>query len=199
LNIQNTQNSGDIVGGLYGGDNAISNNVSSSYYTPPTTVNTSEITSSIEATTSGLVNSAVSNVPSDELASLQSASKAISSNGPTATKMPTAATDTINRAPIKEATSQIYNDSRIPLPYSDSTDSKPPKAEVLEQYNDLRAELDVQVNLRRDNRIKYREAVATYGSNSLQATNALRDYKDSVREVESLETAVEAAYSELYS
>ena len=199
LNSQNSQNSGNVVGGLYGGDNAISNNVSSSYYASPTTVNASEITNSVEATTSGLVNSAVSNIPSDELASLQSASKAISSNGPSATKMPTAATNTINRAPIKEATSQIYNDSRIPLPYSDSTDSKPPKAEVLEQYNDLRAELDVQVNLRRDNKIKYREAVATYGSNSLQATNALRDYKDSVREVESLETAVEAAYSELYS
>ena len=198
LNSQNTQNSGDIVGGLYGGDNAISNNVSSSYYTPPTTVNTSEITSSIEATTSGLVNSAVSNVPSDELASLQSASKAISSNGPTATKMPTAATDTINRAPIKEATSQIYNDSRIPLPYSDSTDSKPPKAEVLEQYNDLRAELDVQVNLRRENKIKWREAVSTYGGESYQAVTALRDYKDSIREVESLETTIELAYKELY-
>lgn len=198
LNSQNSENSGNIIGGLNGGDNAISNNISSSYFTPPTTVNTAEITSSVEATTNGLVNAAAANIPSDELASLQSASKAISSSGSFNTKMPTAATDTVSRAAIKEETAKIYDDSRIPLPYSDSTGPKPPKAEVLEQYNDLRAELDVQVNLRRDNRIKWRQAVSTYGSESYQAVTALRDYKDSVREVESLQDAIELAYKELY-
>lgn len=195
LNSQNTANDGNVVGGLYGGDNAISNNVSSSYYTPPTTVNVAEAANNLK---NGYVNAAITTVPPNELASLQSASKAISSNGPNSSKMPTAATDTVDRSSIKSATSEIYDDPRIPLPYSDSAENKPPKAEVLEQYNDLRGQLDVAVNERRQNRIKYRDAVSNYGSDSLQATNALRDYKDSIRDVENLQTAVEAAYSELY-
>jgi hypothetical protein len=198
LNSKNSQNGGNAVGGLYGGDNAISNNVSSSYFTSPTTVNPSQITQSVDASTNGLVNATVSNVPSDELASLQSASKSISSNGPAATKMPTAAVNTVDRSSIKSATTEIYSDKRISLPYSDSAESKPPKAEVLEQYNDLRGELDVAVNNRRQNKIKWKEAVSTYGGESVQAVTALRDYKDSIREVESLETAVELAYKELY-
>ena len=198
LNSQNSLNSGNIVGGLTGGDNAISNNISSSYYTPPTTVNTTEITNNVGATTNGLVNAATSNIPSDDLASLQSASKSISSSGSFITKMPTAATDTVNRVAIKEETVKIYDDNRIPLPYSDSNDSKLPKAEVLEQYNELRAELDIAVNLRRDNKIKWNQAVSTYGSESYQAVTALRDYKDSVKEVGFIEEAIEAAYTELY-
>lgn len=196
LNSKNNSNTGEIVGGLYGGDNAISNNVSSSYWKSPTTAN---ISGSIESASNGLVNAVTSTVPTNELAGLQSASKAISSNGSSAGKMPTAAVNTINTASIKEETVEIYNDSRIIPPYSDVTSSKPPKAEVLEQYNDLRAELDVQVNLRRENRVKWRAAVSTYGEESYQAVTALRDYKDSIREVESLEAAIELAYQELYT
>ena len=190
LNSKNIQNTGNIVGGLYGGDNAISNNVSSSYTAPvlPT-----------QAAIEGLVNSAVSSIPSNELASLQSASKAISSNGSTPIKMPTAAIATIDRSAIKAATSEIYGDSRISLPYSDSENSKPPRAEVLEQYNDLKAQLDIQQDLKAETRNKWREAKATYGENSSQAQTALRDYKDTLNEIDSLQAAVEAAYSELYS
>jgi hypothetical protein len=190
LNSKNTQNAGEVVGGLYGGDNAISNNVSSSYtgFTAPT-----------QPSTESLVNSAVSSVPSDQLASLQSASKAISSNGPNPVKMPTAATDTIDRSSIKAATTEIYGDSRISLPYSDSASSKPPNAEILEQYNDLTAQLQVQEALKIENRNKWREAKATYGDNAYQTVTALRNYKDTLNEITYLQTAIDAAYAELYT
>jgi hypothetical protein len=190
LNSKNLQNTGEVVGGLYGGDNAISNNISSSY---------TGVTVPTQISTESLVNSTVASVPSDELASLQSASKAIASNGPNPAKMPTAATDTIDRSSIKAATTEIYGDSRIALPYSDSADSRPPNAEILEQYNDLRAQLQVQEALKTENRNKWREAKATYGENSLQAVNALRDYKDTLNEISALQTAVDAAYAELYT
>jgi hypothetical protein len=192
LNSKNLQNTGDIVGGLYGGDNAISNNVSSSYV-PPIAPNAAQIS------TEGLVNSATTNVPSDELASLQSASKAMASNGSNPVKMPTAATDTVDRSSIKAATTEIYGDSRISLPYSDSAESKPPNAEILEQYNDLVAQLQVQEALKTENRNKWREAKATYGENALQTVNALRDYKDTLNEITALQTAIDAAYAELYT
>lgn len=194
LNSQNTQNNGNIVGGLYGGDNAISNNVSPSSIAQTTV---SSVTSQIA--NNGLVNETVSKVPVDQLASLQSASKAIASNGSNATKIPTAATKTIDRASIKGATSELYGDSRISLPYSDSEESKPPNVEVLEQYNDLQAQLDIQLDLKIENRNKWRAAKETYGENSLQAQQALRDYKDTLNEIDSLQAAVDAAYSELYS
>jgi hypothetical protein len=190
LNSKNLQNTGEVVGGLYGGDNAISNNISSSY---------TGVTVPTQTSTESLVTSTVASVPSDELASLQSASKAISSNGPNPVKMPTAATDTVDRSSIKAATTEIYGDSRISLPYSDSATSKPPNAEILEQYNDLRAQLQVQEALKTENRNKWREAKATYGENSLQATNALRDYKDTLNEITALQTAIDAAYAELYT
>jgi rRNA processing protein Gar1 len=145
LNSKNTQNTGDIVGGLYGGDNAIVNNVSSSY---------AGVSAPTQTSTESLVNSAEAYIPSDQLASLQSASKAISSNGPNPVKMPTAAVDTVDRTSSKAATAEIYGDSRISLPYSDSTTSKPPNAEILEQYNDLLAQLQVQEALKVENRIK---------------------------------------------
>jgi hypothetical protein len=193
LNGKNTQNSGGAIGGLKGGDNAISNNVSSSYTGQQfPTLNNSQVASA------GLVNAALESAPADTSSTIESASKAIASNGASPIKMPTAATKTVDRSSIKSGTTAIYNDSRIALPYSDSEESKPPKAEVLEQYNDLRAQLDVAVNQRRENKIKWKEAVTTHGGNSLQATNALRDYKDSIREVDNLETAVESAYKELY-
>ncbi len=190
LNSKNPQNAGEVVGGLYGGDNAISNNISSSYtgFIAPT-----------QPSTESLVNSAVSSVPSDQIASLQSASKAISSNGPNPVKMPTAATDTIDRSSIKAATTEIYGDSRISLPYSDSANSKPPNAEILEQYNDLTAQLQVQEALKIENRNKWREAKATYGDNAYQTVTALRNYKDTLNEITYLQTAIDAAYAELYT
>lgn len=196
LNSANTSNTGEVVGGLYGGENAISNNVTSSYWSSPTTAN---ISGTLESASNGLVSTVTSNVPTDQLASLQSASKAISSNGSSAGKMPTAAVNTINTASIKEETIEIYNDTRIVPPYSDITSSKVPNAEILEQYNDLRIQLDVQTNIRNESRIKYREAIANYGSGSYQAVTALRDYKDAIREVEYLQTAIDAAYQELYT
>lgn len=193
LNSQNKQNAGNVVGGLYGGDNAITNNVSSSY----TGATLPNISTSVA--TSGFVSAAASSIPPDQLASVQSASKSVASNGASPVKMPTAATNTVNRSEIKAQTTEIYNDSRIPLPYSDSSENKVPNAELLEQYNDLKAQLEVAINTRRENKIKWRQAVSTYGGESLQAVNALRDYKDSVREVEALQTAVEAGYNELYT
>jgi hypothetical protein len=190
LNSKNLQNTGEVVGGLYGGDNAIVNNVTSSYtgFTAPT-----------QLSTESLVNSAAASVPPDQLASLQSASKAISSNGSNSIKMPTAATDTIDRSSIKAATTEIYGDSRISLPYSDSAESKPPNAEILEQYNDLVAQLQVQEALKIENRNKWREAKATYGENALQTQTALRNYKDTLNEITYLQTAIDAAYAELYT
>ena len=190
LNSKNLQNTGEVVGGLYGGDNAISNNISSSY---------TGVTVPTQISTESLVNSTVASVPSDELASLQSASKAIASNGPNPAKMPTAATDTIDRSSIKAATTEIYGDRRIALPYSDSADSRPPNAEILEQYNDLRSQLQVQEALKVDNRNKWREARSKYGENALQTVNALRDYKDTLNEISALQTAIDAAYAELYT
>jgi hypothetical protein len=190
LNSKNPQNTGEVVGGLYGGDNAISNNISSSY---------TGVTVPTQISTESLVNSTVTSVPSDQLASLQSASKSIASNGPNPVKMPTAATDTIDRSSIKAATTEIYGDSRISLPYSDSADSRPPNAEMLEQYNDLRAQLQVQEALKTENRNKWREARATYGENALQTQTALRNYKDTLNEISALQTAVDAAFAELYT
>lgn len=194
LNGKNLQNTGGSIGGLVGGDNAISNNVTSSYTGQnfPTTLNSN-------VDTTGIVNSTIGNISVDAAPSLESASKAITSNGPSPVKMPTAATETINRSAIKSGTTEIYGDSRISLPYSDSAENKPPKAEVLEQYNDLRVELDVAVNTRNENRTKYRAAVSEYGSSSYQAVTALRDYKDAIREVENIQAAIDAAYAELYS
>ena len=195
LNSQNTQNDGNIVGGLYGGDNAISNNVTSSY----TGQSFQVLSETAQTATTGIVDTTISSIPSDELASLQSASKAISTNGSNPIKMPTAATNTIDRSMIKSATSELYSDSRIPLPYSDSESSKLPKAEVLEQYNDLRAQLETQLILQTETRNKWRDAKANYGENSYQAVTALRDYKDTLNEIDSLKAAIDLAYAELYS
>lgn len=142
-----------------------------------------------------LLSSVSSNLSGGDLAGLNSAIGAVTSGGSVGIKIPTIGFNTVNLKEVVAQTKQLLGDVKVPLPEF-GTKSGPIKADLANANQDYQESNDAYVKARDDNyefRRLYRDAIATFGPDSIETTNAYLAWKQNEQKVEALQQKVTSA------
>ena len=132
-----------------------------------------------------------------QIAGLSSAIQSIGSGGPQSIKMPTVATNTIDRTAISSQTKAIFGDSRIPAPTTNALGFKTPPLELTQKYDGIKAELEAKQDARWTLAKDLSDAKRKYGLDSPATQEADAQYKACVQRIAELQAEKTAVSNQI--
>ena len=145
----------------------------------------------------GLSATALPGLNKSQIAGLSSAIQSIGSGGPQTIKMPTVATNTIDRSDINSQTKSLFGDSRIPMPTTGNFNFKPPSPELQQKYDAIKAELEAKQDARWTLSKDLSDAKRKYGLDSYQVESADVQYKECVQRIAELQAEKTAVSNQI--
>jgi hypothetical protein len=149
------------------------------------------LTSSSLPNTSGLLSGVTSSLPAGLAGQLSSAISSISAGGPTQVKLPTVATNTIDRSTVTSQIGSILGNPKIPMPQFSSDDSaedtdEEDVAEADEQFDELESQLDDQYVAVQQTRNAYLDALNNLPAGDPGIVSAQAAYDQATNQYQSI-------------